>query len=70
MLFREMVLQEGSGVIEDKCVTSKSHTSWHIPQPLSLLQHRKCVCVCVCVKRCLVTQGEQSPDPVDLCDYA
>lgn len=44
MLLREMVLQEGSGVIEDKCVTSKSHTSWHIPQPLSLLQHRKCVC--------------------------
>ena len=53
MLLREMVLQEGSGVIEDKCVTSKSHISWHIPQPLSLLQHRKCVCVCVrvCVWR-------------------
>ena len=49
MLLREMVLQEGSGVIEDKCVTSKSHTSWHIPQPFSLLQHRMCVCVCVCV---------------------
>lgn len=47
MLLREMVLQEGSGVIEDKCVTSNSHISWHIPQPLSLLQHRKCVCVCV-----------------------
>ena len=47
-----MVLQEGSRVIKDKCVANKSHTSWQIPQALSLAAQEMCVCVCVCVCVC------------------
>lgn len=66
MLLGEMLVQKASGVIKDKCVSRRSCTGGAQSSgfvPVAVLEVRVC-------GGCLVTQGQQSPDRVDLGDYA